>query len=133
MLSVSKCAFWSKWALRHLPVTANLCFELLLKITLGSNDLSRLDGNNIQVRKPANLIILLVYLRVRVLGVQVSPMGVLDLFCLIVLVHVFEVTVIVIVIAAIDHRLHINVNVGHLPLTWIVNGSYRAQLELLLL
>ena len=67
---MSKCAFRPEWTFGHLPIPTNFCLELLLKITLSGNNFSRLHRNDVKVRKPANLVVLLVETGVCVFGIS---------------------------------------------------------------
>ena len=106
-------AFWSEGTLGHFPVAANLRLELLLEVRLRCHDLARLHGDNVKVGETAYLVVFLVRLGIRVLGV--FPAG-FSLICVIVLVK-FKIKF----LAAVDNRLHVHIDISHLPLRRVVD------------
>ena len=60
MLSVGKSAFGAKSAFRNFPAAADFCFKLLLKVVLGSDLLSGLDGFDVRIERISSVIIIFV-------------------------------------------------------------------------
>jgi len=117
MLTVSECTFGTERTFTHLPVSANFSFELLLKVRLSSHDFSGLNGNNIQVRESAELVIDLGFISRIFVTPAEGHMEVLLLGKVVILVHEVEVEIVI-----VDHNgFHVHVNVGHLSLTWVVH------------
>ena len=57
MFTMGEGTFDPERALAHFPVSANLCFELLLKVRLGGHDFPGLNRDNIEVGEPAELVV----------------------------------------------------------------------------
>ena len=122
---MSKCTFRSERALWHFPISANLSFKFLLKIILSSNDFPGFHRDDIEVWEPAYLVLFFVQTWVSVFGISAF-------ICLIILVLII---VIVKIISSIYHWVHVHINIGHLPLTGIIDRACWTQfvVQLLLL
>ena len=60
MVTVSERTFGSERTLGHFPVAAYFSFELLLEITLSSDNFPWLDWNDIEIGEAADLILLFI-------------------------------------------------------------------------
>ena len=59
VLAMSKSAFGTKLAFAHFPISANFCFEFLLKVVLGSHISSRLDSFNIRIKGKSSVVLIM--------------------------------------------------------------------------
>lgn len=64
VLAVGKSAFGAKFAFWNFPAAANFCFELLLKVVLRSDLLSRFDSLDVRIEWISSIVLVLVVIAI---------------------------------------------------------------------